>query len=111
MSKLTKHEREELKSLVANATIRRLTAKETSAFVFDKLGVSISADRDKIESFIDNSNSDDVSPEKAVKYVNQLFAVSKEESIPPNQVSSYIQQKIQEKQNIEEAIKEADDIL
>ena len=44
MSKLTKHEREELKSLILDATIRRLTAKETSVFVFEKLGVSISVD-------------------------------------------------------------------
>ena len=50
-------------------------------------------------------------PKKVIEYVNQSFAVSREQSIPPDQVSSYIQQKIQEKQNIEEAIKEADDIL
>jgi hypothetical protein len=55
----------------------------------------------KIESFIDNINSGDVSPEKVVEQVNQLFAVSREQSILPDQVSSYIQQKIQEKQNIE----------
>jgi hypothetical protein len=34
------------------------------------------AAEDKIESFIDNINSGDVSPEKVVEYVNQLFAVS-----------------------------------
>jgi hypothetical protein len=44
LSKLTKHQRDELKSLVANATVRRLTAKETSAFVLERLGVSISID-------------------------------------------------------------------
>ena len=43
--------------------------------------------------------------------MNQLFEISREESIPPDQVSDYIQQKIQEKQNIEETIKEADAIL
>jgi hypothetical protein len=42
LSKLTKHQRDELKLLVANATVRRLTAKETSAFVLERLGVSIS---------------------------------------------------------------------
>jgi hypothetical protein len=52
-----------------------------------------------------------LAPEEAVEYVNQLFAVSREQSIPPDQVSGYIQQKIQEKQNIEETIKEADAIL
>lgn len=44
MSKLTKQQRQELKALVANATVRRLTAKETSAFIFEKLGVPITND-------------------------------------------------------------------
>jgi hypothetical protein len=64
-----------------------------------------------IESFIDNINSNTLPLEKVVEYVNQLFAVSREQSIPPNQVSSYIQQKIQEKQKIEAEIKQADAIL
>ena len=62
-------------------------------------------------SFITNVSSADISPEKVISLVNQLFAVSKEQSIRPDQVSGYIQQKIQEKQKIEEEIKEADDIL
>jgi hypothetical protein len=69
------------------------------------------AAENKLESFIDNINSSNLAPEKAVEYVNQLFAVSREQSIPPDEVSSYIQQKIQEKQKIEEEIKEAGDIL
>jgi hypothetical protein len=69
------------------------------------------AAEDRIESFITNVGTDDVSPEKVVELVYQLHQISKAESIPPDQVSSYIQQKIQEKQNIEEAIKEADAIL
>jgi hypothetical protein len=44
LSKLTKPQREELKSLVATASLRRLTAKETSAFVQQQLGFSISED-------------------------------------------------------------------
>ena len=44
MSKLTKFQKEELKSLVAKASIRRLTAKETSAFVLEQLGFTISED-------------------------------------------------------------------
>jgi hypothetical protein len=34
------------------------------------------AAEDKIESFIDNINSGDVSPENIVQYVNQLYYVS-----------------------------------
>jgi hypothetical protein len=44
------------------------------------------AAEEKIESFIDNINSGDVYPEKVIALVNQLFAVSKEESIPLDQV-------------------------
>jgi hypothetical protein len=69
------------------------------------------AEEDKIESFIDNINSGDVSPEKAVEYVNQVFAVSSEQSIPLDQVPNYIEKKLVEKQKIDEQIKEADAIL
>jgi hypothetical protein len=41
MSKLTRRQKQELKVLVANATIRRLTSKEISVYIFEKLGVSI----------------------------------------------------------------------
>lgn len=40
------------------------------------------ASEEKVESFIDNINSCNLPPEKAVEYVNQLFAVSREQSIP-----------------------------
>jgi hypothetical protein len=69
------------------------------------------AAEDEIESFIDNINSGDVSPEKAVEYVNHLFAVSSEQSIPLDQVPNYIKQKLEEKQKIDDQIKEADAIL
>ncbi|MFL6434973.1 MAG: hypothetical protein ACJ71O_14720, partial [Nitrososphaeraceae archaeon] len=69
------------------------------------------AAEDKIESFIDNINSSNLPPENIIQYVNQLFAVSREQSIPPDLVSGYIKEKLQEKQKIEEEIKEADAIL
>jgi hypothetical protein len=56
-------------------------------------------------------NSGDVSPENIVQYVNQLYDVSKEESIPPDQVPGYIGERLQEKQKIDEQIKEADATL
>jgi hypothetical protein len=65
------------------------------------------AAEDKIESFIDNINSGDVSPEKVVEYVNQLFAVSREESIPLDQVPNYIKEKLEEKQKINDDIQQA----
>ena len=55
---------------------------------------SSGAAENKIESFINNINSGDVSPEKVVEYVNKLFAVSREQSIPLDQVTGYIKQSI-----------------
>jgi hypothetical protein len=69
------------------------------------------ASEDQIESFIANVSSGDVSPEKIVEYVNQLFAVSREQSIPLDQVPNYIEKKLEDKQKIDDQIKEADAIL
>jgi vacuolar-type H+-ATPase subunit I/STV1 len=52
-----------------------------------------------------------LTPEKVIELVNQLFNISKSKSIPLDQVSSYIKEKLEEKQRIDEAIKEADAIL
>jgi hypothetical protein len=69
------------------------------------------AAEEQIESFISNINSGDASPDKVIELVNQLFSISKSESIPLDQVSSYIKEKLQEKQKIDEQIKEADALL
>jgi hypothetical protein len=70
------------------------------------------AEEDKIESFIANVSSSDISPEKVVEYVNQLFAVSTEQSIPLHEVPNYIKEKLEEKKKkIDDQIKEADAIL
>jgi hypothetical protein len=66
------------------------------------------AAEDKIESFIANVISSDISPKKIVEYVNQLYEVSKEESIPLDQVPNYIEKKLEDKQKVDEQIKEAD---
>jgi cell division septum initiation protein DivIVA len=72
---------------------------------------NLGAAEEDIESFITNINSRDVSPEKAVQYVNQLYNVSKEETIPLDQVPNYIEKKLEEKKRIDEQIKEADAVL
>jgi hypothetical protein len=69
------------------------------------------AAEEEIESFIDNINSCNLPPEKVVEYVNQLFAVSRSELIPIDQVSGYIKEKLEERQKIDEEIKEADALL
>jgi hypothetical protein len=69
------------------------------------------ANEDQIESFISNCISGAVDSslqqEKIVDLTNQLFNISKSESIPLEQVPEDIQQKLQQKHKIEEQIKEA----
>ena len=65
----------------------------------------------KIESFIDNVNSSNLPPEKVIELVYQLHEISKAESIPLDQVSGYIKQKLGQKQKLDEEIKEANDVL
>ncbi len=72
---------------------------------------SSGASEDQIESFIANVSSSDVSPEKVIALVNQLYDISKKESIPLEQVTDYIKEKLEQKQKIDEQIKEADAIL
>jgi hypothetical protein len=66
------------------------------------------AAEEKIESFIDNMNSSNLPPERAIELVNQLFNISKSESIPLDQVLGYIKEKLEEKQKIDEGVREAD---
>lgn len=69
------------------------------------------AAEEKIESFIANISSSEAPPERTVKLVNELFNISKSESIPLDQVPGYVREKLQEKQKIDEEIKQANDIL
>ena len=50
-------------------------------------------------------------PEKIVDLVNQLFNISKSESIPLEQIPDYIKQKLQDKLKLEQQIKEADAVF
>jgi uncharacterized protein (UPF0335 family) len=69
------------------------------------------ASEEKVESFITNVSTADVPPDKIIELVNQLHDISKSESIPLDQLPSYIERKLEEKQKIDERIKEADAIL
>jgi hypothetical protein len=50
-------------------------------------------------------------PDKVIELVNQIYDISKSESIPLDQIPSYIERKLQQKQRIDEQIKESDAIL
>jgi|SRR5215212_1649552 len=69
------------------------------------------AKENEIESFIININSGYIPPGKAIELVNQLHDISKSEPIPLDQIPSYIQGKLEERQKIDEQIKEADATL
>src|SRR5919198_642845 len=69
------------------------------------------ASEEKVESFITMANSSDLPPEKVIELVNQLFEISKDESIPLHEVPCYITQKLEEKQKIEEERIEADKLF
>jgi hypothetical protein len=76
------------------------------------------ANEDQIESFISNcmsgiggADGNSLPPEKIIDLVNQLFNISKSESIPLEQVPDYTQQKLKHKQKIDEQIKEAEAVL
>ena len=69
------------------------------------------ASEEKVESFITNIRSNDISPQTIIELVTQLFSISKVESISLDQVPGYIKRKLEEKQKIDVQIKEADAIL
>jgi hypothetical protein len=69
------------------------------------------AKEDEIESFIANVSSSEAPPERAVELLNQLFNISNTESIPLDQVSGHIKEKLDQKKKIEEELREADALL
>ena len=69
------------------------------------------ASENMIESFISNISSSELHPEKIIELVNHIYGISKSESIHPDQLPNYINQKIEQKQRIDEQIKEVDAIL
>src|SRR5919202_7033166 len=60
------------------------------------------ASENMIESFISNISSSELHPEKIIELVNHIYGISKSESIHPDQLPNYINQKIEQKQRIDE---------
>ena len=73
----------------------------------------LGADGDQIESFIANcmNDVDSLPPEKIIDLTNQLFDIAKSESIPPAEVPTRINQKLEEKNRLEEQIQEAETVI
>jgi hypothetical protein len=65
----------------------------------------LGAKENEIESFITNINSGHIPPGKAIELVNQLHEISKTQSIPLDQIPSYIERKLEKKRSVDEEIK------
>jgi hypothetical protein len=55
------------------------------------------AAEDNIESFISNISSSDIGPEKIIELVNQIYDISKSESVSPDQLPNYVRQKLEQR--------------
>jgi len=69
------------------------------------------AKENEIESFITHINSGYIPPDKAIELVNQIYEITKSESVSPDQLPNYIKQKLEQKKQIDEETQEADAIL
>jgi hypothetical protein len=72
---------------------------------------SSGAKENEIESFITNINSGYIPPGKSIELINQIYEISKSELVPPDQIPNYVRQKLEEKQTLDEQVKQADAIL
>jgi hypothetical protein len=60
------------------------------------------AAEEELESFIVNISYSDIPPKEVIQCVNQLYGISKEQSIPLPEVPGYIEKKLEEKRKIDE---------
>ena len=101
-----------IRQLAVEARQHRLNLSElASHFRLYNHILKSGASENAIESFVTNVSSNDIPPERAIELVYQLHEISKAESIPLDHVPGYMKQKLEERQKIDEQIKEADAIL
>jgi hypothetical protein len=100
------------RELILEARKRGMTAADLASFfrLYNFFRGS-GAKEIEIESFITNINSGYIPPGKAIELINQIYEISKSESVPPDRLPNYVRGKLEEKQKIDEQIKEADIIL
>jgi hypothetical protein len=100
------------RELTLEAKKRGMSPSDLASFfrLYNFFRNSGAAEKD-VESFITNINSGYIPPDKSIEIVNQIFEISKAESVSPDQLPNYIKQKLVEKQRIDEQVKEADAIL
>jgi hypothetical protein len=100
------------RELMVEAKKRSITPANLASYfrLFNYL-VKSGAAEDKMESFITNVNSGYIPVGKTIELVNQIYEISRGESVPPDQLSNYIKQKLEQKQRIDEQVQQADEVL
>jgi hypothetical protein len=100
------------RELALEARKRGMTPSNLASFfrLYNFFRGSGAAEKD-VESFITNINSGYIPPDKAIELINQIYEISRNESVPPDQLSNYIKQKLEEKQRIDDDIQQADAVL
>jgi uncharacterized protein (UPF0335 family) len=100
------------RELTLEAKKRGLTSSDLASFFrLYNFFRSSGAKENEIESFITNINSGYIHPGKAIELINQIYEIKKSQPVPPDQLLEYIKQKLEEKQRIDEEIKEVDAVL
>src|SRR5215212_11157971 len=86
------------RELMLEAKKRGITSSDLASFfrLFNFFRGS-GAKENEIESFITNINSGYIPPDKAIDLVNQIYDISRSQSIPPDQLANYVKQKLEEK--------------
>jgi hypothetical protein len=109
---LDNFELDSFRELTLQAKKRGMTSSDLTSFIrMYNFFRGSGAKENEIESFITNVNSGYIPPGKAIELINQIYDVSKSESVPPDQLPNYVRGKLEEKQKIDEQIKESDAIL
>src|SRR5919198_5034344 len=93
------------RDLMLEAKKRGMTPRDLASHfrLFNYL-VKSGANENEIESFITNVNSGYIPLGKAIELINQIYEISKSESVSPDQLPNYIRQKLEEKHNIDDMI-------
>ena len=89
---------ESFRELTIEAKKRGMSPSDLASFfrLFNFFRNSGAAEKE-VESFITNINSGYISPDKAIELINQVYEISKSQSVPHDQLPNYVREKLEEK--------------
>ena len=87
------------RELTLEAKKRGMTPSDLASFfrLYNFFRGSGTAEKD-IESFITNINTGYIPPGKSIEIVNQIYEISRNESVTPDQLRDYVRKKLEEEQ-------------